>query len=150
MPNPLQPSDMAHVIQLSVAPVFLISGIGALLSVLSTRVGRIVDRSRQLEDKLAVAAESTHASLLRELYILSRRVHFASWAISLCTVCALLICALIVMLFVGVFIELDVSTVIALLFISAMSALITGLICFLCEIHLAIASLHIRQHPPKA
>ena len=146
MPNSLQPTDMAHVIQLSVAPVFLISGIGAMLSVLSTRVGRIVDRSRQLEDKLAAATGPTRTNLMRQLDFLSRRVHIASWTISLCTIGALLICTLVVMLFVGAFFEIDVSTAIALLFISAMSALIIGLICFLREIHLAIDSLQFRLH----
>ncbi len=144
MQNALQVTDMAHVIQLSVAPVFLLSGIGALLSVLSARVGRIVDRSRQIE-KSADAAQKHHPDIQRELDILSRRAHVASWSISLCTTCALLICTVIVVLFVGAFLNLDVSTAIAMLFIAAMVALIVGLLCFLKEIHLAIASLRLRR-----
>src|SRR5512137_1906444 len=145
MQNSLQADEMAHVIQLSVAPVFLLSGIGALLSVLSTRVGRIVDRSRQIKDKLADSSEQPHPDNLQcELDILSRRARWANWAISLCTTCALLVCALIVVLFVGAFLNLDVSTTVAWLFIAAMTALILGLLCFLKEIHLAISSLRLR------
>jgi hypothetical protein len=144
MQNSLQASEMAHVIQLSVAPVFLLTGIGALLSVLSTRVGRIVDRSRQIKEKLADSREQPHPDIQCELNILSRRARWANWAISLCTTCALLICTLIVVLFVGAFLSLDVSTAIAWLFIAAMTALILGLLCFLKEIHLAIASLRFR------
>lgn len=138
----LQATEMAHVIQLSVAPVFLLSGIGALLSVISTRVGRIVDRSRQLESLHAPSAERL-AERQSELDLLSRRARLANWSISLCTSCALLICTLIVTLFVGAFLSLDVSTAIALLFIAAMGTLILGLLCFLKEIHLGIASLRI-------
>lgn len=108
---------------------------------LSTRVGRIVDRSRHIKEKLADSSEQPHQDIQCELDILSRRAHWANWAISLCTTCALFICALIVVLFVGAFLNLDVSTTIAMLFIAAMTALILGLLCFLKEIHLAIASL---------
>ena len=144
MQNSLQADEMARVIQLSVAPVFLLSGIGAVLSVLSTRVGRIVDRSRHLKGKLAISSAPDHPDIQRELDMLSRRTIWANWAISLCTTCALLICTLIVLLFIGAFLRLDCSTAIALLFIAAMTTLILGLLCFLKEIHLAIASLRFR------
>lgn len=141
MSTELHVTDMAHVIQLAVAPVFLLSAIGALLSVLTTRVGRIVDRTRKLESGLAEEAASAEGHC--ELTNLSRRACLANWAISLCTSCALLICTVIVVLFVGAFLGYDTSTAVALLFIAAMAALIAGLLCFLREVHLAIAGLHI-------
>ncbi|BBA32547.1 uncharacterized protein sS8_0582 [Methylocaldum marinum] len=140
----MQATDIAHVIQLAVAPVFLLTGIGALLSVLSARVGRIVDRSRQIEEKHADAEEHLDPDIQCEIDLLSRRTRVAYWAISLCTACALLICTLIVVLFVGAFLSLDVSSAIAILFIAAMAALIIGLYCFLHEIYLATASLRFR------
>jgi hypothetical protein len=142
----MQATDIAHVIQLAVAPVFLLTGIGALLSVLSARVGRIVDRSRQIEEKHAGTGEHLDPDVQREIDLLSRRTRVAYWAISLCTACALLICTLIVILFVGAFLSLDVSSAIAILFIAAMAALIIGLYCFLHEIYLATASLRFRWH----
>lgn len=143
MQTELHVTDMAHVIQLSVAPVFLLSAIGALLSVLTTRVGRIVDRTRGIEKISAALGEELHPDIRHELAILSRRACLANWAISLCTSCALLICTVIVVLFVGAFLGFDTSTAVALLFIAAMAALIAGLVCFLREVHLAIASLPI-------
>ena len=131
------------------APVFLLSGIGTLLSVLITRVGRIVDRSRLIEDRLAKGGDLPHPDIHRELSLLCRRARVAHWAISLCTSCALLICTLIVVLFVGAFLNLDVSTAIALLFIAAMAALIADLFCFLHEIYLATASLRLRWRSRK-
>lgn len=142
MQTELHVTDMAHVIQLSVAPVFLLSAIGALLSVLTTRVARIVDRTRKIESALPAADEPSSVHGIGELANLSRRACLANWAISLCTICALLICTVIVVLFVGAFLGLDTSIAVALLFIAAMLALIAGLISFLHEIHLAIASLH--------
>lgn len=141
----IQVTDLAHVIQLAVAPVFLLTGVGSILSVLTMRVGRIVDRTRQLEHQLAGSETLTHAVVRSELGILARRVRLANWAIRLCTIGALLICTVIVSLFVGAFIGLDFSAFIALLFILAMIALIIALILFLKEIILATASLHIGQ-----
>jgi len=143
MQTVFQATDMAHVIQLSVAPVFLLSGIGALLSVLTARVGRIVDRARQLESRLEGADEPHQESIHRELRVLARRGQWSNWAISLCTSCALLICTVIVTLFVGAFLGFDVSTPIAFLFVFAMVALIAGLLSFLHEIYLATANLRI-------
>lgn len=141
----IQVTDLAHVIQLAVAPVFLLTGVGSILSVLTMRVGRIVDRTRQLEHQLAGSETLTYAVVRSELGILARRVRLANWSIRLCTIGALLICTVIVSLFVGAFIGLDFSAFIALLFILAMIALILALILFLKEIILATASLHIGQ-----
>ncbi|MGZ8212970.1 MAG: DUF2721 domain-containing protein [Methylosarcina sp.] len=141
----IQLTDLAHVIQLAVAPVFLLTGVGSVLSVLTNRVGRIVDRTRLLENRLADNECTAPAEIQCELVLLSRRVRVVNWAISLCTFCALLICTVIVSLFVGTLVGLDFHTFIASLFIIAMIALILALLFFLREIYLAIASLKDRQ-----
>jgi hypothetical protein len=141
----IQLTDLAHVIQLAVAPVFLLTGVGSVLSVLTNRVGRIVDRTRVLENRLAENECSAPSEIRCELALLSRRVRMVNWAISLCTFCALLICTVIVSLFVGTLVGLDFHTFIASLFIIAMVALILALLFFLREIYLAIASLRDRQ-----
>ena len=135
-------SDVAHAIQLAIAPVFLLTGIGALLSAMSFRLGRIVDRARLLEERPAVTGD-VQAALHKELQALSQRAHLINRSITLCTFCALLICALIVVLFVGAFLKLAIVTAIALLFIAAMLALIASLIVFLQEIRIATATLQI-------
>ena len=85
-------STVSHVIQLAVAPVFLLSGVGAILAVLINRLGRIVDRYRLLERSSpnSGANETTLAQI--EMEILARRARLIHWAISLCTVGALFIC----------------------------------------------------------
>ncbi|MBC7945783.1 MAG: DUF2721 domain-containing protein [Burkholderiales bacterium] len=141
MPTEPQIMSIAHVIQLAVAPVFLLTGIGAMLSVLTSRLARIVDRGRYLEGLLASIDEGESTCAAIDLAILSRRARLINWAISLSTTCALLICSVIVVLFVGAFFGPDISIPIALLFVAAMSLLISALIIFLREIHLATASL---------
>jgi hypothetical protein len=127
-------TTVSHVIQLAVAPVFLLTGIGAILSVLASRLGRVVDRFRVLIEKHDLHQEK----VMREMRILSRRAIWVHWSISLCTVSALLIAIVIGTLFVGSEINFDSSHIVSPLFILAMLSLILGLICFLREIYLSI------------
>lgn len=144
-------STVAHVIQLAVAPVFLLTGVGAILAVLINRLARVVDRFRVLESKSPAgdSSDTGEASLQQtEMRILSRRARLIHWAISLCTICALFICLVIAALFVGSVIGTDLSAAIALLFIAAMLALIAGLLSFLREIALATGSIHVSLSGP--
>lgn len=136
-------TDIAHIIQLAVAPVFLLSGVGVTLTVLTNRLSRIVDRARVLEDRLGAAAESAKAGLHADLRTLSRRARFINWAITLTTCCGLLVCLVIVALFVGYFLRLDLSETIAGLFIVGMLAFVVAFVSFLREIFLATTSLRI-------
>jgi len=136
-------TTVAHVIQWAVAPVFLLTGVGAILSVLTNRLARIVDRARVIESRLTNSAQEQQAVFNLELDVLARRSRLINLAISLCTTSALLICIVIAALFVGAFLVMDVSSAIALLFVVAMLALIGGLINFLREIHLATTSMRI-------
>jgi hypothetical protein len=136
-------SSIAHLIQISVAPVFLLTGVGSLLSVLAGRIGRIVDRARKLADDLPDAPTPKHPEIHLELRRLSRRARLIYWAISLCTICALLVCTLIALLFIGDFSPFNLSLILALLFIAAMLSLISGLLCFLREVYLAVRHLRI-------
>ena len=136
-------TTVAHVIQLAVAPVFLLTGVGAILAVLINRLARVVDRFRVLERMPSEAGNDERAALDIEMAILSRRARLIHWAISLCTVCALLICIVIATLFIGSVMAADLSGTIAVLFIAAMLALIAGLLCFLREITLATGGIHV-------
>jgi hypothetical protein len=140
---------VAHVIQLSVAPVFLLTGIGAMLSVMTNRLARVVDRARVLEREVVAGVTEPEPLLRDELSALSRRARLISRSISLCTVTALLICAVIAVLFVGAFLQVDTSTTVALLFITAMASFFAGLLMFLREILLATATVRIGlEHLP--
>src|SRR4029453_10949317 len=87
-----QISAIAHVIQLAIAPVFLISGVATLLSVLTNRLGRIVDRARLVESKLDFHDEAQRAAAGDELVRLSKRARLVNLSITFSTICALLTC----------------------------------------------------------
>ncbi len=131
-------SSIAHIIQLAVAPVFLLAGIGSTLSVLTGRLGRIVDRSRSLEERLGSAQVNELMAIRTELARLTERKRWINRAITLCTLCALLVCLVIAVLFVGEFVQIRLGIVVATFFILTMTLLVSGLLCFLREIYVAV------------
>ncbi len=137
---------IGHVIQLAVAPVFLLTGVGALLGVLTNRLARIIDRARTVEERVSRAPEADQHRMHGELRLLSQRARLINTAVSLCTICALLICAVIAALFVGAFLSTDLSIPIGLIFTGSMLALFSGLVNFLREIYVATRSLRIGPH----
>jgi hypothetical protein len=140
-------TDIAHGIQLAVAPVFLLSGVGVTLTVLTNRLARIIDRARALEGALPASTDSRAAVMRAELGVLSRRARLVNRAITLCTSCALLICVVIVTLFTGVALGRDLSLLIVVLFVTALSAFIGALLAFLLEIRAATAGLRFGPGP---
>ncbi len=127
-------TNVAHVIQLAVAPVFLLTGVGAILSVLTGRLGRLVDRFRVLSE----TDQTLPLKRSRELAILSVRAAWVHWAITLCTASALFVSLVIGALFVGAVVNVNPSRIVSILFIVAMTSLIIGLGCFLREISLSV------------
>jgi Protein of unknown function (DUF2721) len=140
--------DVAHVIQQAVAPVFLLSGVGAMLNVLTSRLGRVIDRARQFEREYHDLPLGKERHDMRDrLAVLSRRSRLINRAITLCTMCSLMVCLVIVTLFVAALLDVSGFRWIAGLFILAMLALIGGLVAFLQEIFIATAS--VRIEPPQ-
>ena len=134
-------TDITRIIQLAVAPVFLLTAIGTILSALNNRLGRIVDRRRVLEERLR--KDPTEGSQpgqedMRELNLLARRIRLIYHAIVLAIVCALFICLLVASAFLGVFVTVDIARLIGTLFILAMFALIGSLWMLLREVFLAV------------
>jgi hypothetical protein len=126
-----------HAIQLAIAPVFLLTGIAALLGVMAGRLARIIDRARDLEQRWAALDEKAVARACAEIPNLERRRHLASWSINFCTGAALLVCTVIVTLFFEEFFGTDLKWFAGAQFVGAMIALLGGLSSFLREVYLA-------------
>jgi hypothetical protein len=134
-------TDITRIIQLAVAPVFLLTAIGTILSALNNRLGRIVDRRRVLEDRLRKGypeGEQPGKEDVYELELLARRIRLIYHAIVLAIVCALFICLLVAGAFLGVFVTIDIARLIGTLFILAMFALFGSLWMLLREVFLAV------------
>jgi NADH:ubiquinone oxidoreductase subunit 3 (subunit A) len=138
--------EIAGVIQLAVAPVFMLTAVGAILAALGGRLGRAVDRRRQLEERLAALAAAEQPSARAELETIARRIRFVYLSILFAVISALFICLLIVGAFVGAFVRADLSYTIGAMFVFAMLALIACLLFFLREIFLAVSA---PRHIPR-
>src|SRR3569833_2769347 len=143
-PN-LTVSTVAEVVRLAVAPVFLLSGIGAFLNVCASRLSRIVDRSREVEPRLLASRGAELVRWLGELRVLDRRMSLVSWAISLSVLSAVLICAVVVLLFSASLRPLHVGTTIAWLFIGSMVAIGSGFAIFLVETRVGSRAVRVRS-----
>ena len=142
-PSPVV-SAIAQQIQLSVAPVFLLAGVGAFLNVMANRLARVVDRARELAGAVESLDEAERARALGELSLLTRRINAANLAIGCCTTSALFVCLVVATLFVAAPTQLAVARFISWLFIAAMALLTAGLVLFLHEVRLAMGSIRIR------
>jgi uncharacterized protein DUF2721 len=135
---------MAQVIQLSVAPVFLLAGIAGLLGVLSTRLARIIDRARVIERRIPQARTDEQRALMRrETKVLWRRIALINWAIRLCITGALAVCLVIVTLFLGEFVAVNIALIVAVLFVTAMVLIVAGLMFLLTEV--GLSTRHMRE-----
>jgi hypothetical protein len=136
--------DIAHLIQVALTPIFLISAIGVTLNVLTSRLARIVDRARTLEDRLLLERQAPRAREWHlQLGVLERRAGYINAAITFIILSALFIALVVVMLFVNAFLRWDLSGFIACLFILSMLALAAALLAFLIEVRIATNSLRI-------
>ena len=143
-PN-LSVNTVAEIVKLAVAPVFLLSGIASFVNVCTARLSRIVDRSRQVEPMLLASRGEEHDRWLGELRVIDLRMRLVSWAISLSVLSAVLICAVVVLLFSASLSRLHVATAIALLFIGSMVAIGVGFAIFLVETRVGSRAVRVRS-----
>ena len=136
-------AEIGVVIQMAVAPAFLLTGIGAILTVMGHRLARIVDRFRVLKEGTnkktldEALADVLESKVINELNSLLLRAKWTHWAIALTTTSALFICLLIAMIFIATEVRFELDQYLTILFIVAMSSLVLGLLCFLREVSLS-------------
>lgn len=144
-------ANVVSYIQLAVAPVFLLTGVGSMLAVLTSRLARIIDRARAMEERHRTATDpALRQRLHRDLAVLSQRSRLVSRAIAFCTACSLFVSLVIAVLFVQALFDVYVHGMVPVLFIVAMLAFIAGLLLFLREIHIATAALRIGPRDDEA
>jgi hypothetical protein len=138
-------TDVTHLIQLAIAPVFLLNAVASIIGVLINRLSRAVDRTRVLDERLSKAGLDTAEQDRQELQVLRRRLWLIYTALTCEVLCALFVGLLIAAGFVGAVLGANVSLGIAGLFVLAMTAFIAGLAVFLREIFLAVANTRARM-----
>jgi hypothetical protein len=143
----LQTENVAKLIQLALGPVFLISGVGITLSMLTQRLARIVDRARKLEaSREDPSSEKKLVHIDEDLRVIFRRARHINAAIALSTTSALLTTLVVTLLFASEFMPLSVGGAIAVMFVASMVCLSTAFLMFLLEVRIATNSLRIGVH----
>jgi hypothetical protein len=143
----LQTENVAKLIQLALGPVFLLSGVGITLSMLTQRLSRIVDRARTLEDQRERATDEARLKRIdKDLRVIFRRTKYINSAIALSTISALLVTLVVTLLFASEFTRLAVGGIVAVLFSAAMICLSLAFLMFLIEVRIAVNTLRIGEH----
>jgi len=132
--------DITRVIQLAIAPVFLLSAIATIINVLIARLSRAVDRRRVLEEHLSIYQDEHLEHAISELRMLQKRITLVLWSVTLAVLAALLICLLVGTAFAGAYVAMDLTRPVAALFVGAVLALTACLLLFLREISVAAFS----------
>ena len=138
--------EITSVIQLAVAPVFMLTAVGTIISALTIRLGRAVDRRRDLESALARMPPEEKASALEELEVIARRIQFVYYSIVAAVISGLFVSVLIFSAFLASFLRSDISYTIGTMFALAVIALTASLLLFLHEIFLAVST---PRHIPR-
>jgi MFS family permease len=141
---PSSATQVAHIIQLAVAPIFLLAGIGAFLNVCAGRLARIIDRAREIEPMILNSRGDEHDRWLREIRVLDQRMALVSQAIFFSVLAAVLTCLVVILLFTASLTNAQFGTAVALLFIASMVAIGFGFAIFLFETRLGSRAVRIR------
>ncbi|WP_375404060.1 DUF2721 domain-containing protein [uncultured Sphingomonas sp.] len=137
-------SAIAQTIQLALSPIFMLTGICALLNVLAGRLARVVDRSRALSDLHPLSTGPEHDRHVWELRLLDRRITIINLALFLAVTSAVLTCTVVALLFVGSLTDLHIGPAVAVTFILAMMMLIVSLMSFMIEVRVSLRAIHVR------
>lgn len=145
----MNPETVLHAIQLAVAPVFMLAAVAAMTGTVATRLARIIDRARQLEERLELGTARRPEDAVRELQRLKLRGLICNWSVGLLAVCGMLIGATVMALFVGEFSMPHAERIVPWTFLGAVGIFVMALLLFLAETLLATHTLRFGGHPPR-
>ncbi|MEP7306044.1 MAG: DUF2721 domain-containing protein [Acidobacteriota bacterium] len=138
---PIRLHDLLPSLQVAIGPMILVSGVALLLLSMTNRLGRVIDRARELSMELRAGAAADHDLLRSQLDILTTRARLGRQAITLAIVSMLSAAVLVITLFVAAVLALEVGIVVVALFVGCMSALIGALVALLRDVNLSLAAL---------
>lgn len=136
-------NQIIPVLQVAIGPVILISGVGLLLLTMTNRLGRAIDRARQLAGELQKPGNQNNAHLLEQVANIYRRARLLRLTIGLAAFSVLLAAVLIVTLFLTALLHWESGIGVSLIFIACMVSLVLSLTCFIFDIHLALVALRV-------
>ncbi len=136
---------LARTIQLSLAPAFLLNGLGIILGMLTGRLARIVDRARVIEAEFAPRGDPRRTNQVTELRLLDRRMRIVNNAIFLATASAVMLCMVIAAMFLARLAGFSFARTLAAMFAASLLLLLASLVLFLIEVRVAVRAIEIRD-----
>ena len=144
-------TELIPVLQIAIAPVILISGVGLLLLTLTNRFGRAVDRTRQIHHQMREATAADRQRLANQVEVIYRRARLIQLSIIMGALSALFAALLILALFFTALMKLESALTISLIFICCLISLVVSLITFIMDIRLSLKALKLElSRPPEA
>ena len=134
-------AELIPILQIAIGPVILVSGVGLLLLTMTNRLGRIIDRTRQIARDRRAGAEKDPARAEAQLAILLSRAAIVRGAIAAASVSVLLAAILIIVIFVGALFGTGPAAAVAVLFVGCMGSLIVSLVLFIRDVNLSLRAL---------
>jgi Protein of unknown function (DUF2721) len=142
-------SEIVPVLQVAIGPVILISGVGMLLLTMTNRLGRCIDRARQLAREMQQPNPPHREEVLAQIATIYRRARLLRLSIAFSGLSLLLAAVLIVTLFLTALLKWNSGVVVSLLFIACMGVLVGSLIAFIYDIHLSLTALKLEIQQVK-
>jgi len=135
-------TQLIPILQLSVSPVILISGVGLLLLTLTNRFGRMVDRARVLNREL-IQQSSEDANIKAQIGILQRRAAILRLSIVLGVTTVLLAAVLILALFVSALFKIEAGLLLIVIFCIGQLSLIGSMLAFIRDTNLSMVAIRL-------
>jgi len=139
----LPANSLLPIIQASTTPVILISGLGLLLLTMTNRMGRIIDRTRLYASQLRQAGPAERRQLEIQLELTWRRAKIVRMSLTFATSSMLASSALVVAIFLGATLKVDLGALMLMLFLAAIALLVAALAAFLRDIFVSLSALHL-------
>jgi multidrug efflux pump subunit AcrB len=133
----------------AIGPVILISGVGLLLLTMTNRLGRAIDRARQLKTELSRRDEQERQQVLAQVAVIYKRAKMIRLSITLAAMSALFAVGLIIMLFVTALLQWQQGLLVGIIFIASMVSLFASLGAFILDINLSLQALKLELEDPK-
>ena len=134
---------IAQTIQLSLAPVFVLVAIGNIMNILTTRLGRIVDRSRVLQKLYGETSGAEHDAVVTEMRFVDRRIQLISHALLILVSAGIGIGVTVGTLFLGEMLGREFRIATEVSFLAAITLLMVALVYLLLETRLVARTLRL-------
>ncbi len=138
--------ELIPVLQISIGPVILISGVGLLLLSMTNRLSRVIERARILLAISESASGQIQKRVLAQIDILWTQARLIRVSILLASTSVLFAAFLIIVLFITALFKIEDAWLISILFVTCLLSLIGSLIVFITDINRSLSAFKVELY----